>query len=137
MACLVARWLAPILASVVAGLNVDAAPQLPEGPPAAPPDVQTSAPPQESRQPWDEKTLRRFASAFATVEVIQKKISEQLGQMTDSRRIAEVKATSDAQISRAIRAEGLTVDQFDRIAAQLASDPELRTRVERMTQQGR
>lgn len=102
--------------------------QLPEGPPAPPPQT---APPDRasSKEPVNEEKIDRFADAYVVVEEIQRDTAEKLSEITDSSEASRHKQEADKRVNEAIRRVGLQPAEFDRIAQLMASDEALKKKI--------
>jgi hypothetical protein len=119
--------LAAFVASAAAIGSVSA--QLPEGPPAPPPET---APPDRAagkEQPLDENKIDRFADAYVVVEEIQRDTAEKLSEITDSNEASRHKESADKRVNDAIRRVGLEPAEFDRIAQRMESDDALKKQI--------
>lgn len=77
----------------------------------------------------DDRTLDKFAAAYAEVSAIQTKATEELKTTTDPAKVQTVKDSAETQARQAVEKNGLDAAQFNQIAQQVVSDQDLRARV--------
>jgi len=124
LAVFAAGWL--VVTPLVNAQTPESSPPDTMGPPTAP--TQMQPPTDTSAQIADEK-VDQFAAAFVAVQDIQAKASQKLNTAKDEQQATEVKATAEKQMVEAVERQGMKVEEFNRIADQMTTDLNLRTRI--------
>jgi len=84
----------------------------------------------------DEATLEKFALAFAEVRDIQQQFSRELETVESQQAAQSLQQKTQAKMLETVKANGLTVEQYNGIVSQMDQDPELRSKVMGMSSDG-
>lgn len=77
----------------------------------------------------DDATVSRLATAMSEVQQIQQALSQQLRGVEDQLEARELQLAAQQQMVSAVEASGVSVDEYNQITNQMASDPQLRQRI--------
>lgn len=96
-----------------------------------PPDrnVQPAPTEQAPATSVDEKQIEKFADAYVAVQDIQVKATEKLQTAKDAEEVQKVKTSAETEMIQAVEQNGLNVDQFNQIVQAMATDLDLRSKV--------
>jgi predicted secreted protein len=100
--------------------------------PALAGDDEYRAPPppqQQQAAPVDEAKLDRFVEALSEVHAIRNEASIELEATTNTEDAQAVQQRAQQQMIEAVEEAGLSIEEYNRIATLMGSDPELQQRV--------
>jgi phage baseplate assembly protein W len=78
----------------------------------------------------DEAMIEKFAAAYGEVISIRKDFSARLQNVEDSSQAQALQEQVQAEMVEAVRAEGLTVQEYNAVAKRASQNPELRAQLE-------
>jgi len=78
---------------------------------------------------YSEDELKSFLVARAEVREIQAEYSNRLQEETDDQKVAELQAEAQREMVKAVKAEDLSVQQFNRMATKANNDSEFNERL--------
>jgi hypothetical protein len=96
--------------------------------------AQTEQPAQQAIQP-DEQQLESFVVATVRIIDIQQQAEQRMAAAEEPAQQEEVRNQALQEIVAAVESEGLSVDEYNGIAEQLQSDPELGQAVQQRIQE--
>jgi hypothetical protein len=92
---------------------------------------------QQQQQPNEPTTaeltdtkIDQFVEAMVEVQAIREEVSAELEATQDAEEAQEVQRDAQAKMIEAVENAGLTVHEYNRIAALMGQDPELRQRID-------
>ncbi|MFW6011353.1 MAG: DUF4168 domain-containing protein [Desulfosalsimonas sp.] len=89
--------------------------------------------PEKKAEDFSEGDLEKFAEAQSEVEEIRNQYSDELGDEEDTEKARELQDKYAQQMSDAIKESGLDVQTYNEISMAIQSDPDLKEKVENMT----
>jgi len=78
----------------------------------------------------DEQTLQSFVDAYSAVQDVRRELTQELSSTQDESQARELQQKAQQQMVGAVQEAGLTPQEYNQIASQMANDQELRERVE-------
>lgn len=76
-----------------------------------------------------EEKIEKFVDALSEIRVIQEEASAELEATSDTQEAQQVQQDAQQKMIEAVEAAGLSVEEYNQIAALMGSDPELQERV--------
>jgi hypothetical protein len=76
-----------------------------------------------------EEKIDKFVDALSEIRVIQEEASAELEATSDTQEAQEVQQAAQQKMIEAVEAAGLSVEEYNQIAALMGSDPELQERI--------
>jgi ferredoxin-NADP reductase len=101
---------------------------------AQPPATQQQAPQQEAAHVTEEK-LEQFVEALTEITMIRQTAAVELESAADMERAEQVHREAQEQMIEAVENAGLSVDEYNRIATLMGTDPELSERIHNKLQE--
>jgi hypothetical protein len=94
--------------------------------------AQTAAPasPQAGTVKFTEDQLKSFAAATLEVEELHEKYSPQIAAAKEPGEQEAVRAQAIEEMTKAVRGEGLSIEEYNSIVTQLYADPEMAKSIE-------
>jgi hypothetical protein len=128
------RWsiLAALVASVLSQAAYAQTGEDPGGHQAPPSEQQPAQKPpaqQPTAQDVDDATLDRFAKAAVDLQRIEASASTEMDQIVNGAEIGEIQLRTQRDMTSAVENAGLSVEEYNRIAKLMSSDPEVRERI--------
>jgi len=77
----------------------------------------------------DDQTLERFVQAYGEVQEIRRDLTSKLSNAQDQEQAQQLQQEAQTEMVGAVQDAGLSPDEYNRIASQMANDQELRQRV--------
>ena len=77
----------------------------------------------------DEGTIEKFADAFVEVQRVREALTVELQEIEDERKANELVQEARNEMVAAVEEKGLSVDEYNEVANQMDSNPDLRERV--------
>ena len=97
--------------------------------PAFAEDYEGQAEPQQQAAMVDETKLDQFVEALSEVHAIRNEAAVELESTTTTEDAQEVQQRAQQQMIDAVEESGLSIEEYNRIATLMGSDPELQQRV--------
>jgi Domain of unknown function (DUF4168) len=94
--------------------------------------AQTAAPdaPQAGSVEFTEEQLKSFAAATLEVEELHQKYSPQIAAAKEPSEQEAVRGQAVEEMTKAVRGEGLSIEEYNSIVTQLYTDPEMARSIE-------
>lgn len=77
----------------------------------------------------DDQTLERFVQAYGEVQEIRRDLTSKLSNAQDQEKAQQLQQEAQTEMVGAVQDAGLSPDEYNRIASQMANDQELRQQV--------
>jgi len=90
---------------------------------------------QQQNADCGDKELKKFSLIKNEVDEIRKKYSQSLGMVDDPDKARSLQDKYIKQVLETIREKGMNVERYTEISRALQRDPELREKIEKMTEQ--
>lgn len=90
---------------------------------------------QEQNFDFSDKELKKFSLIKNEVDEIRKKYSQSLGMVDNPDKARSLQEKYIVQVLETIRENGMSVERYTEISRALQRDPELREKIEKMTEQ--
>jgi len=128
------RWgfLAALVASVLSQAAYGQTGEDPGGhqePPSEQQPAQKPSAQEPAAQDVDDATLDRFARAAVDLRRIEASASTEMDQIVNGAQIGEIQLRTQRDMMSAVENAGLSVEEYNRIAKLMNSDPEVRERI--------
>ncbi len=90
---------------------------------------------QQQNADFSDKELKKFSLIKNEVDEIRKKYSQSLGMVDNPDKARSLQDKYIKQVLETIREKGMSVERYTEISRALQRDPELREKIEKMTEQ--
>jgi len=87
---------------------------------------------QQQTEDFSDQTLEKFASAKIKLDKIRNEHSTELKQVDDAEGAQKLQSKYGQKMIEAIRAEGLTVENYNKISRAMQSNPELQKKIQEL-----
>ncbi|WP_373531324.1 DUF4168 domain-containing protein [Vampirovibrio sp.] len=92
------------------------------------PNPQTAA---SASSPYSDAELKNFVDAAKGVDQVKLKYEDKLSSAKGQTEIDKIKKEADAELSKAVEAKGISVEQYNKIHQSAMQDPQLLSRIQK------